>query len=103
MLVTEYLEGGDLFTALERDSATPPKFSWWKHPVKAGEERKVQGLARRVALDTARGLAFLHHRKVRLLPAPAACLPHWPCAGARVGPPCMLVQVWWGRPAAWPG
>ena len=67
MLVTEYLEGGDLFTALERDMANPKKFSWWKHPVKAGEDRKVLGLSRRVALDVARGLAFLHHRKVRCL------------------------------------
>ena len=67
MLVTEFMEGGDLFTALERDNANPKKFSWWRQPVKPGEERKAQGLAKRIALDTARGLAYLHHRKVGAL------------------------------------
>ena len=61
MLVTEYLEGGDLCSALERDSAIPRRFSWWKHQ---GEERRPVGLARRVAIDVARGLAYLHSRKV---------------------------------------
>ncbi|KAK9805449.1 hypothetical protein WJX73_008439 [Symbiochloris irregularis] len=70
MLVTEYLEGGNLTTALERDCATPPKFSWYKtvtvtdpegHELR---ERHVVGLNKRVAMDIARGLAFLHKRKI---------------------------------------
>ncbi|KAK9786673.1 hypothetical protein WJX73_005253 [Symbiochloris irregularis] len=67
MLVTEYLEGGDLATALERDRSTPPKFSWWKESKNSSgsdQERTIQGLNKRVALDIARGLSFLHNRKI---------------------------------------
>ncbi|KAK9805399.1 hypothetical protein WJX73_000847 [Symbiochloris irregularis] len=63
MLVTEYLEGGNLAIALERDRSTPPKFSWYKEG-RASQERHVQGLNKRVAMDVARGLAFLHNRKI---------------------------------------
>ena len=44
MLVTEYMEKGDLCTALGR---APAKFCWGR-------------LGRSIALDVARGLAFLH-------------------------------------------
>ena len=70
MLVTEYLEGGNLTQALSRDNSTPPKFSWHKLQTfldSGGQERHVrhvQGLNKRVAMDIARGLAFLHKRKV---------------------------------------
>lgn len=64
MLITEFMEGGDLSSALERDRSEPKRFSWWRPPTRPGEERKPTGLNRQVALGVARGLAFLHHRKV---------------------------------------
>ena len=48
VLVTEYMEKGDLCSALGR---SPGKFAWKR-------------LGRGVALDVARGLAFLHSRNV---------------------------------------
>lgn len=74
MLVTEYLEGGNLTTALERDSSSPPKFSWYKQG-RDSQSKSVQGLNKRVAMDIARGLAFLHNRKVGC----ATTLP-WVCS-----------------------
>lgn len=70
MLVTEFAEGGALSAALERDCSTPPKFSWWRTFAaldaegQETQERHVLGLNKRVAVDIARGLAFLHKRKV---------------------------------------
>ena len=52
MLVTEYMEKGDLCSALGR---SPNKFAWKR-------------LGRGVALDVARGLAFLHSRNVVVRP-----------------------------------
>ena len=48
MLVTEYMPNGDLFTALGR---SPHRYSWY-------------ALGRGIALDIARGLAFLHARNI---------------------------------------
>lgn len=74
MLITEYLERGDLCSALEKDRSDPRQFTWWKPAV--GEGRKIAGLNKRIALDLARGLAFLHQRKVQsyLLCRPDAVL-----------------------------
>ena len=65
MLVLEYMELGDLFRALRQDGKDPSKarkFSWFR--TLASGEKAPGGLARRVALDVARGLSFLHARKV---------------------------------------
>ena len=70
MLVTEYMEKGDLCTALSR---SPAKFAWDR-------------LGRSVAMDVARGLAFLHSRNVVRIPPLALgnahsilLHKHWPC------------------------
>ena len=56
MLVMEYVEGGDLWRALQRGA---PGVSVWR----------AQG--RRVALDIARGLCFLHARNIVYAPPPS--------------------------------
>eukprot|EP00891_Asterochloris_glomerata_P008483 jgi/Astpho2/8483/Aster-05527 len=60
LLVTEYLEGGDLFQALACESEG--KLSWYRHNPK-GPGRQL-GLGRRIAIDIAKGLHFLHSRKI---------------------------------------
>ena len=65
MLVTEYMAGGDLFTALARDRAEPRKFSWSRGPLgqDPSQPARINGLNKRIALDLARGVAFLHSRR----------------------------------------
>ena len=63
MLVTEFMEGGDLYQAIQADSHKEARrFSWYRTSPRG--ERRVNGLGKRVALDIARGLSFLHGRKV---------------------------------------
>ena len=53
-LVLEYMEGGDLLAAIQRDSYPEPfgQFGWY-------------GKGAQIALDVAKGLVFLHKNKVR--------------------------------------
>ncbi|DBA87527.1 hypothetical protein WJX77_000324 [Trebouxia sp. C0004] len=60
IMVMEYLEGGDLYHAIANDSTG--RFSWYRRDPVTGAKRP--GLGRRIALDTARGLHFLHSRKI---------------------------------------
>lgn len=64
MLVTEFMEQGDLFRALEADDADRRRFSWYGARRRPDGSRIVNGLSKRVALDVARGLAFLHSRNI---------------------------------------
>ncbi|KAL3148045.1 protein kinase activity protein [Trebouxia sp. C0009 RCD-2024] len=61
MLITEYMEGGDLYHAIAQDSTG--RFSWYKRNTQQQGSRQV-GMGRRIALDVARGLHFLHSRKI---------------------------------------
>ena len=65
MLITEFMETGDLYTAMARDRATPRKFSWWRPPSPGDQDKRLLGFGRRIALDIARALAYLHARKVK--------------------------------------
>lgn len=60
IMVMEYLEGGDLYHAIANDSTG--RFSWYRRDPVTGAPSP--GLGRRIALDTARGLHFLHSRKI---------------------------------------
>ncbi|KAK9812676.1 hypothetical protein WJX72_001681 [[Myrmecia] bisecta] len=60
ILVTEYLEGGDLHNALQKDHVG--KLSWHRSP--SGPRKSAPPLARRISLDIARGLHFLHSHKI---------------------------------------
>ncbi|KAL3140780.1 protein kinase activity protein [Trebouxia sp. C0010 RCD-2024] len=60
LMVMEYLEGGDLYHAIANDSIG--RFSWYKRDPVNGT--KSPGMGRRIALDVARGLHFLHSRKI---------------------------------------
>ena len=62
MLVTEFMENGDLYRALQRDAAQPGprRLGWYRTPKRTGPS----GLGARIALDVARGLALLHAHKV---------------------------------------
>lgn len=51
MLVMELMEGGTLYDALANDDSTKRTFGWW---------RRGKG----IALDIARGLAYLHSRHI---------------------------------------
>ena len=53
MLVLEYMEGGDLFTCIQRDAYPEPKgeYTWY-------------GKGASIALDVVKGLVFLHDQKV---------------------------------------
>ena len=51
MMVTEYMQAGDLGTALANDNAANRRLGWYNN-------------GSQIALDIARGLAYLHHRKV---------------------------------------
>ena len=81
MLVTEFMAGGDLFTALAKDRSEPRRFSWSREPFSHDPQSpvKINGLNKRVALDLARGVAFLHsrhivHFDVKVLPASARAI-----------------------------
>ncbi|KAL0034790.1 hypothetical protein WJX77_007383 [Trebouxia sp. C0004] len=60
MLITEFMEGGDLYHAIARD--TLGRFAWYRRSAPDGP--RLAGLGRRIALDVARGLHFLHSRKI---------------------------------------
>ena len=51
MMVTEYMQGGDLGTALANDNPANRRLGWYNN-------------GSHIALEIARGLAYLHHRKV---------------------------------------
>ncbi|KAK9902754.1 hypothetical protein WJX75_004977 [Coccomyxa subellipsoidea] len=63
ILVQEYMENGDLFHAIAEDSAAQ-RFGWYRQRLPTGRLAPATGMARRIALDIARGLFFLHSRKV---------------------------------------
>ena len=51
MMVTEYMQGGDLGTALANDKSADRRLGWYNN-------------GSHIVLEIARGLAYLHHRKV---------------------------------------
>jgi hypothetical protein len=51
MMVTEYMQGGDLGTALANDNPANRRLGWYN----SGSN---------IALEVARGLAYLHREKV---------------------------------------
>ena len=61
ILVQEYMENGDLFHAISEDVSG--RFGWYRRKLASGRPIPNTGMARRIALDTARGLFFLHSRK----------------------------------------
>ena len=61
ILVQEYMENGDLFHAISEDMSG--RFGWYRRKLPNGRPAPNTGMARRIALDTARGLFFLHSRK----------------------------------------
>ena len=61
ILVQEYMENGDLFHAISEDMNG--RFGWYRKKLPTGRPVPNTGMARRIALDTARGLFFLHSRK----------------------------------------
>ena len=66
----EYMEGGDLFNALHRDRKG--NLTWYKRSTDPAAPRPAgppeAGLGKRIALDIARGLHFLHtHRIVHMV------------------------------------
>jgi hypothetical protein len=62
ILVQEFMENGDLFHAIAED-AHGRRFGWYRQRQPNGRPLPNTGMARRVALDIARGLFFLHSRK----------------------------------------
>lgn len=60
MLVTEFMEGGDLFAALH--GTVGGSFTWYKGS--CGARQALPGMGKRIALDIARGLHFLHTRRI---------------------------------------
>ncbi|BDA51135.1 probable serine/threonine-protein kinase STY8 at C-terminar half [Coccomyxa sp. Obi] len=63
ILVQEYMENGDLFHAIAEDTQSK-RFGWYRERLPNGRLAPATGMARRIALDIARGLFFLHSRKV---------------------------------------
>ena len=62
VLVTEYLENGDLYNAI--NSQQGHRYHWYRMQLPDSRPLPNSGMARRVALDVARGLHFLHTRKI---------------------------------------
>lgn len=62
VLVTEYLENGDLYHAI--NSQQGGRYHWYRLQQAEGRPVPNSGMARRVALDVARGLHFLHTKKI---------------------------------------
>lgn len=56
------MPNGDLYTAIRDDGIG--RFTWTRRPGPSGRPLPNTGLNRRVALDIARGLHFLHSRRV---------------------------------------
>ncbi len=62
ILVTEYLENGDLYKAINSQQGN--RYHWYRMLTPDSKPLPNSGMARRVALDIARGLHFLHTRKI---------------------------------------
>lgn len=62
ILVTEYLENGDLYKAINSQQGN--RYHWYRMQTADSKPLPNSGMARRVALDIARGLHFLHTRKI---------------------------------------
>ena len=56
------MPNGDLYSAIRDDGIG--RFSWARRPGPSGRPLPNTGLNRRIALDIARGLHFLHSRRV---------------------------------------
>ncbi|KAK9834180.1 hypothetical protein WJX81_006227 [Elliptochloris bilobata] len=65
VLVTDYMERGDLYQALAADGDR--RFSWHCRRSRAGQVVPNTGLARSIALDVARGLHYLHSRSPKVV------------------------------------
>lgn len=62
LMITEYMENGDLFTAFRND--TTGSLLWYRRDSSARDGVAEPGLGRQIALDIARGLHFLHRHNV---------------------------------------
>jgi serine/threonine protein kinase len=62
ILVTEFLENGDLYKAINSQQGN--RYHWYRMQLPDGKPLPNSGMARRVALDVARGLHFLHTKKI---------------------------------------
>lgn len=62
VLVTEFLENGDLYKAINSQQGN--RYHWYRMQTPDGRPLPNSGMGRRVALDIARGLHFLHTRKI---------------------------------------
>ena len=98
MLVTEFMELGDLYRALQADDKPGNRrFSWYR--TSPAGERMVNGLSKRIALDVVRGLAFLHSRSIVHFGG-APCCRSFAWEDALL--PCIsstATALWWHR---WP-
>ncbi|KAK9831443.1 hypothetical protein WJX81_005925 [Elliptochloris bilobata] len=65
VLVTDFLERGDLYQALAADKER--RFSWHRRKLRTGQFVPNTGMARKVALDIARGLHYLHSRNPKVV------------------------------------
>ena len=87
--MTEYLENGDLYNAI--NSQQGGRYHWYRMALQDGKPVPNSGMARRVALDVARGLHFLHTKKIVHFVRPLPGRPHAttsPAPGALLwGPP----------------
>ena len=58
----EFMPNGDLYSAIRDDGIG--RFTWTRKPGPSGRPLPNTGINRRIALDIARGLHFLHSRRV---------------------------------------